>query len=60
MRPTDPLAHLPHEIRRAVEITPAVIAAIVDDLNQPRDPATIRPTRVDDWAASRLMRIDFD
>ncbi|MEU4475595.1 nitroreductase/quinone reductase family protein [Micromonospora sp. NPDC023888] len=38
----------------------AVIAAIVDDLNQPHDPGTIRPTRLEDWAASRLMRIDFD
>ncbi|ROO52600.1 deazaflavin-dependent oxidoreductase (nitroreductase family) [Micromonospora sp. Llam0] len=38
----------------------AVLAAIVDDLNQPHDPGTIRPTRLQDWAASRLMRIDFD
>jgi deazaflavin-dependent oxidoreductase (nitroreductase family) len=38
----------------------AVIAAIVDDLNQPHDPGTIRPTHLHDWAASRLMRIDFD
>jgi deazaflavin-dependent oxidoreductase (nitroreductase family) len=38
----------------------AVLAAIVDDLNQPHDPGTVRPTRVDNWAASRLMRIDFD
>ena len=38
----------------------AVIAAIVDDLNQPHDPGTIRPTRLDDWATSRLMRIAFD
>jgi len=38
----------------------AVIAAIVDDLNQPHDPGTIRPTRSQDWAASRLMRIDLD
>ncbi|MDG4774192.1 nitroreductase/quinone reductase family protein [Solwaraspora sp. WMMD792] len=143
-RALDPLAHLPHEIRRAIEITPAagtrerivdittigrrtgrprrieiffyrtngatylcsgagggatswyanlranpaftfhlkngiradlpahattvtdsteraeVLAAIVDDLNQPHDPGTIRPTRLQDWAASRLMRVDFD
>jgi hypothetical protein len=38
----------------------AVIAAIVDDLNQPHDPGTIRPTHPDDWAASRLIRINFD
>lgn len=38
----------------------AVIAAIVDDLNQPHDPGTIRPTRLADWADSRLMRIHFD
>jgi len=37
-----------------------VLAAIVDDLNQPHDPGTIRPTRLADWAESRLMRIDFD
>jgi deazaflavin-dependent oxidoreductase (nitroreductase family) len=37
----------------------AAIAAIVDDLNQPHDPGTVRPTRPEDWAASRLMRIDF-
>ncbi|MGW2625166.1 nitroreductase/quinone reductase family protein [Micromonospora taraxaci] len=38
----------------------AVLAAIVDDLNQPHDPGTIRPTRLADWADSRLMRIHFD
>ncbi|MFF5233230.1 hypothetical protein [Dactylosporangium sp. NPDC000521] len=38
----------------------AVIAAIVDYLNQPHDPGTIRPTRLEDWAAGRLMRIAFD
>jgi deazaflavin-dependent oxidoreductase (nitroreductase family) len=38
----------------------AVLAAIVDDLNQPHDPGTVRPTRVADWADSRLMRIEFD
>lgn len=38
----------------------AVLNAIVDDLNQPHDPGTIRPTRLEDWANSRLMRIDFD
>ncbi|WP_114423511.1 nitroreductase/quinone reductase family protein [Nocardioides houyundeii] len=37
-----------------------VLGAIVDDLNQPHDPGTIRPTRLEDWAESRLMRIDFD
>ena len=38
----------------------AVLTAIVDDLNQPHDPGTIRPTRLEDWADSRLMRIDFE
>jgi hypothetical protein len=38
----------------------AVLRVIVDDLNQPHDPGTIRPTRLEDWANSRLMRIDFD
>jgi deazaflavin-dependent oxidoreductase (nitroreductase family) len=38
----------------------AVLAAIVDDLNQPHDPGTIRPTRLADWTDSRLMRIHFD
>ncbi|WP_422769988.1 nitroreductase/quinone reductase family protein [Plantactinospora sp. WMMC1484] len=38
----------------------AVLTAIVDDLNQPHDPGTIRPTRLADWADSRLMRIHFD
>ncbi len=37
----------------------AVLAEIVADLNQPHDPGTIRPTRLEDWADSRLMRIDF-
>jgi deazaflavin-dependent oxidoreductase (nitroreductase family) len=37
-----------------------VLAAIVDDLNQPHDPGTIRPTRLQDWASSRLMRVVFD
>ncbi|WBQ07548.1 nitroreductase/quinone reductase family protein [Kribbella sp. CA-293567] len=37
----------------------AVLAAIVADLNQPHDPGTIRPTRLEDWADSRLMRISF-
>lgn len=37
----------------------AVLAEIVADLNQPHDPGTIRPTRLEDWAGSRLMRIDF-
>lgn len=38
----------------------AVLTAIVDDLNQPHDPGTIRPTRLAEWADSRLMRIHFD
>ncbi|GAB2593952.1 hypothetical protein Aab01nite_82410 [Paractinoplanes abujensis] len=38
----------------------AVLAAIVDDLNQPHDPGTIRPTSLADWADSRLMRVHFD
>ncbi len=38
----------------------AVLTAIVADLNQPHDPGTIRPTRYEDWANSRLMRITFD
>ncbi|MFC3996915.1 nitroreductase/quinone reductase family protein [Nocardiopsis sediminis] len=37
----------------------AVLSEIVADLNQPHDPGTIRPTRLEDWAASRLMRITF-
>lgn len=37
----------------------AVLAEIVADLNQPHDPGTIRPTRLEDWAGSRLMRISF-
>ena len=37
----------------------AVLAEIVTDLNQPHDPGTIRPTLLEDWAASRLMRISF-
>lgn len=37
----------------------AVLASIVADLNQPHDPGTIRPTRLEDWARSRLMRISF-
>ncbi|MEE3850165.1 nitroreductase/quinone reductase family protein [Gordonia sp. LSe1-13] len=36
-----------------------VLTEIIADLNQPHDPGTIRPTRIDDWAASRLMRISF-
>lgn len=36
-----------------------VLEEIVADLNQPHDPGTIRPTRLDDWADSRLMRITF-
>ena len=37
----------------------AVLAEIVADLNQPHDPGTVRPTRLDDWVDSRLMRITF-
>jgi deazaflavin-dependent oxidoreductase (nitroreductase family) len=37
----------------------AVLAEIVADLNQPHDPGTIRPTRLEDWAGSRLMRVSF-
>lgn len=37
----------------------AVLEEIVADLNQPHDPGTIRPTRLEDWADSRLMRISF-
>ncbi|WP_405164805.1 nitroreductase/quinone reductase family protein [Nocardia sp. NBC_01499] len=37
----------------------AVLAEIVADLNQPHDPGTIGPTRLEDWADSRLMRISF-
>jgi deazaflavin-dependent oxidoreductase (nitroreductase family) len=61
--------HLKHGVRadlpaHATPVTDpaersAVLAAIVDDLNQPHDPGTIRPTRLADWAGSRLVRIDF-
>ncbi|RCK70381.1 nitroreductase family deazaflavin-dependent oxidoreductase [Desertihabitans brevis] len=61
--------HLKHGVRadlaaRATPVTDpaerrAVLAEIVADLNQPHDPGTIRPTRLEDWADSRLMRIDF-
>lgn len=37
----------------------SVLAEIVADLNQPHDPGTIRPTRLADWAESRLMRVSF-
>ncbi|CAI9402458.1 nitroreductase/quinone reductase family protein [Nocardioides sp. T2.26MG-1] len=37
----------------------AVLGEIVRDLNQPHDPGTIRPTRLEDWADSRLMRVTF-
>lgn len=37
----------------------AVLAEIVADLNQPHDPGTIRPTRLEDRANSRLVRISF-
>ncbi|GAB7039115.1 MULTISPECIES: nitroreductase/quinone reductase family protein [Catenuloplanes] len=62
--------HLKHGVRadlpaHATTVTDpaeraAVLAAIVDDLNQPHDPGTVRPTRLADWAGSRLMRIHFD
>lgn len=61
--------HLKNGIRadlpaRATSVTDpaerqAVLAEIVADLNQPHDPGTIRPTRLEDWADSRLMRISF-
>ncbi|WP_063129509.1 nitroreductase/quinone reductase family protein [Nocardia fusca] len=61
--------HLENGIRadlpaRATPVTdPAerrgVLAEIVADLDQPHDPGTIRPTRLEDWADSRLMRISF-
>ena len=37
----------------------AVLTEIVADLNPPHDPGTIRPTRLEDWSDSRLMRISF-
>lgn len=37
----------------------AVLEEIVADLNQPHDPGTIRPTRLEDWTNSRLMHITF-
>ena len=61
--------HLKHGVRadlpaRATPVTDpaerhAVLAEIVADLNQPHDPGTIRPTRLEDWAQSRLMRLTF-
>lgn len=61
--------HLKHGIRadlaaRATPVTDpaerrAVLAEIVADLNQAHDPGTIRPTRLEDWADSRLMRVSF-
>ncbi|WP_277602201.1 hypothetical protein [Georgenia faecalis] len=36
-----------------------MLKEIVTDRNQPHDPGTIRPTRLEDWADSRLMRISF-
>ena len=61
--------HLKHGVRadlpaRATPVTDpderrAVLAAIVEDLNQPHDPGTIRPTRLEDWADSRLVRVSF-
>lgn len=62
--------HLKHDVEvdlaaRATPITDpterrSVLEWIVDDLNQPHDPGTIRPTRLEDWLGSRLVRIDFD
>ena len=62
--------HLKHGLRadlpaRATPVTDpverdAVLTAVVDDLNQPHDPGTIRPTRLADWLDSRLMHIEFD
>ncbi len=61
--------HLKHGVRadlsaRAVPVTEekerrAVLTEIVADLNQPHDPGTIGPTRLEDWLGSRLMRISF-
>jgi F420H(2)-dependent quinone reductase len=61
--------HLKHGIRADLSAlaTPVtglaerqgVLAEIVTDLNQPHDPGTVRPTRLEDWAGSRLMRISF-
>lgn len=61
--------HLKNGIRadlpaRAMPVTDpaerqAVLTEIVADLNQPHDPGTIRPTRLEHWADSRLMRISF-
>lgn len=65
----DLTVHLKHEVRadlpaRATPVTDpverrAVLAEIVADLNQPHDPGTIRPTRLEDWADSRLVRLTF-
>lgn len=62
--------HLKHGVRadlpaRATPVTDpverhAVLAAIVRDLNQPHDPGTIAPTRIEDWRGSRLMSVEFD
>ncbi|MFF0311685.1 nitroreductase/quinone reductase family protein [Streptosporangium sp. NPDC004379] len=61
--------HLKNGIRadlpaRAMPVTDpaerqAVPAEIVADLNQPHDPGTVRPTRLEDRADRRLMRIGF-
>lgn len=61
--------HLKHGVRadlpaRATPVTDpaerqAVLEEIVADLNQPHDPGTIRPTRLEDWADSRLVRVTF-
>ncbi|MFF0269738.1 class I SAM-dependent methyltransferase [Kribbella sp. NPDC004536] len=37
----------------------ALLVEVVADLSQPHDPGTIRPTRLEDWADSRLMCISF-
>lgn len=62
--------HLKHGVRadlpaRATPVTDpgerrAVLKAIVDDLNQPHDPGTIAPTRLEDWLDSRIMLVEFD
>lgn len=61
--------HLKHGVRadlpaRATPVTDmaerrAVLTAIVADLNQPHDPGTVRPTRLEDWLGSRLMRVEL-
>ncbi len=62
--------HLKHGVRTdlpatAVPVTDeqerrAVLEEIVADLNQPHDPGTIGPTRIQDWLSSRLLRVTFN